>query len=325
MPCYHPLEAWRGRKGGVVFDKSESCGARIQLPCGQCIGCRLERSRQWAVRCMHEASLHDENSFITLTYADEHLPSDGSLQKKDFQDFMKRLRWRYRDRSIRYFQCGEYGEQLARPHYHACLFGFDFPDKVLWKRSAGGVRLWTSEVLASLWPFGFSTVGAVTFDSAAYVARYVLKKFNGEDAAEHYARVNLLTGELVVVQPEYVCMSRRPGIARGWIERFRNEVECSDSVVVRGFECKPPRYYDEVSKAADLSAFEVRKSERMRKALVHAADQVPERLRVREVCAAAKVASQGRELERGSGKTTSVASRFSPSGEPEVWALFDSI
>ena len=132
VPCFSPLTAWRGRrrnKNGrlpVVFDRRESSGVEIELPCGQCVGCRLEYSRQWAMRCMHEASLWPENSYLTLTYGDGHLPVNGSLRKADFQKFMKRLRKKNPGKRIRYYQCGEYGEELKRPHYHALLFNHAF-------------------------------------------------------------------------------------------------------------------------------------------------------------------------------------------------------
>lgn len=93
MACYAPLSAWKKPGGGITFKQSEATGLRpIKLPCGQCLGCRLDYSREWAVRCTHEALLHQENSFITLTYDDEHLPWDRGLRKKHWQDFAKRLR-----------------------------------------------------------------------------------------------------------------------------------------------------------------------------------------------------------------------------------------
>ena len=135
MPCFGPLVAYyaaevsESGKRRLVFDKRHShSGVKIQLPCGQCIGCRLERSRQWAIRCMHEKSLYSLSSFLTLTYDDDHLPPNGTLVKRDFQLFMKRLRWEMGD-GIRFFACGEYGDGNLRPHYHALLFNVDFPDK----------------------------------------------------------------------------------------------------------------------------------------------------------------------------------------------------
>lgn len=302
MPCYHPLKAFYGRtcgpsgKARIVFNEAESCGVSVDLPCGQCIGCRLERSRQWAVRCMHEASLHEENCFITLTYRPEDLPADGSLNKKHFQDFMKRLRFRFGERRIRYFHCGEYGEAFSRPHYHACLFGVDFPDKVYYK-NAGEDKLYTSAILDSCWGLGFCAVGAVTFESAAYVARYVMKKVTGEAADAHYMRLSEVTGELYPVLPEYVTMSRRPGLARGWFERFGNEVYPSDEVIVRGFPCRPPRYYDNLFASAhgDLDCI---KLERKRSMLVHKDNCTADRLKVREQCAQARVALLKRPVEQ---------------------------
>lgn len=302
MPCFHPLQGWRARLPGasgkrkIVFDKSDSCGVEVQLPCGQCIGCRLERSRQWAVRMMHEASLYEDNCFLTLTYAPENLPPGGSLVKKDFQDFMKRLRARFSGRTIRYFHCGEYGEKLQRPHYHACVFGFDFPDKVFYKM-AGDCRLYVSAILSDLWPAGFSTIGAVTFESAAYVARYVLKKITGDDARSHYSSVDVETGEAVSLQPEYVTMSRRPGLSRAWFERYINEVFPSDEVIVRGFSCKPPRYYDNLFEAAHAEEYLLVKSQRLSAASERAADSTEERLRDREVCTRSRLGLLPRSYE----------------------------
>ena len=150
---------WSPPKGYVDLPKAK-------VPCGQCIGCRLDRARSWSVRMMHEAQLVDEKCFITLTYDDEHLPADGSLRKSDFQKFMKRLRKEYSDRRISYFMCGEYGEENHRPHYHAVLFGVDFEDvQVLRKRHRGKLGR-TSAILGRLWGLGFSSVGSVTTESS---------------------------------------------------------------------------------------------------------------------------------------------------------------
>lgn len=240
MPCFRPLSGWRSSainpksgKRSITFTAQKAFrDMPVTVPCGQCIGCRLERSRQWAIRCVHEASLYENNSFITLTYDNEHLPKDGSLNKKHYQDFMKRLRKAY-SQKIRYFHCGEYGEQLGRPHYHACLFNFDAPDKKLWKPSEGG-DLYVSEKLNEIWGQGFCILGAVTFDSAAYVSRYIAKKITGDKAEGHYGPK----------LPEYTTMSRRPGIGKGWFEKYKTDCYPSDSVVMRGKEFLPPKYYD---------------------------------------------------------------------------------
>lgn len=299
MPCYHPLRGWRNGSGGISFSRSESIGLEMRVPCGQCIGCRLERSRQWAVRCMHEASLYEDNCFVTLTYDDEHLPADGSLDKSHFQKFMKRLRKANPDERIRFFHCGEYGD-LGRPHYHACLFNKDFADKVPWKMR-NGFPTWLSEELASLWEFGFHELGSLTFESAAYVARYVTKKVTGRNAAEHYERVNPLTGELYQLEPEYTTMSRGGrgkglgGIGQPWFEKFKAEVYPADEVIVRGKRMKPPRRYDEYLRAELPEMAESIK--RSRSLDRDRSEETPERLSVREVCARARLTQLPRRLD----------------------------
>lgn len=194
MPCFKPLDAFISKhyhpdtgKRSILFGVPGNVMAfdSVKLPCGQCVGCRLERSRQWALRCMHESKLHDRNCFITLTYDEAHLPPDRGLHYRDFQLFMKRLRKRFGD-NIRFYMCGEYGEKVGRPHFHACLFGHDFDDKKLWSTTPAKSKLYRSESLEELWPNGFSSVGDVTFESAAYVARYITKKITGEAAESHY-------------------------------------------------------------------------------------------------------------------------------------------
>lgn len=300
MPCFKPLEAWRGRKSGpsgkgtIVFRKEDSCGIRIDLPCGQCIGCRLERSRQWAVRMMHEASLHQDNCFLTLTYDPQHLPGDLSLDKRHFQLFMKRFRKRCG--KVRFFHCGEYGESSGRPHYHAIFFGFDFPDKEVYTER-NGVRLYSSALLDELWGLGVCRIGAVSFESCAYVARYVMKKVTGDSAESFYSRVSL-SGSVYSVLPEYCTMSRRPGIARQWFEEYGSEAYPSDEVISRGFPSRPPRYYDNLLEASEPEVFSVVKRKRVatakERSLVCDRDGVAinagaQRLRVREKCAEARV------------------------------------
>jgi len=293
VPCYHPLKAFRGRSGGVVFKKEDSCGVSLDLPCGQCIGCRLERSRQWAVRIMHEASLHECNYFVTLTYRPECLPADLSLNKRHWQLFAKRLRKRVGP--FRLFHCGEYGETSGRPHYHACLFGIDFPDKVFYSES-GGNRLYTSELLDSLWSHGDCKIGDLTFESAAYVARYVLKKVTGDAAEQHYSRCDSF-GEVYSVLPEYCTMSRRPGIGFDWFRKYGSEVFPSDEVISRGFSSRPPRYYDSLLEVSEPSVFDLVKRKRVSNLSTHAADLTPARLRVRETCAKARVSRFRRPVD----------------------------
>lgn len=293
MPCYSPLRGYRARnvnpktgKRSVVFDASLGfMDMPVEFACGQCFGCRVERARQWAIRCVHEASLHEDNCFITLTYAPEHLPSDGSLKLDHFQKFMKRLRKRF-GKGIRFFHCGEYGENLGRPHYHAIVFGFDFPDRKFFKSKAG-VNLYTSEILQELWPFGFSTVGNVSFESACYVARYVMKKVNGE----------LSEGWYEGRKPEYVTMSRRPGIAAGWFKIYSSDVFPSDEVVLRGKVLTVPKFYGKLLEVDRMQELVRIKAKRKAKALLRKDDNTFERLRVKEHCARRKLEQCTREIE----------------------------
>lgn len=264
VACFEPLTAYQAREVNGEGVRPLSFSARlgyerVQLPCGQCLGCKRERARQWAVRLMHECQMHEVSCFVTLTYDDAHLPAGGNLRKRHFQDFMRRLRATSAG-PVRYFHCGEYGENFGRPHYHAILFGVDFADKVLFKRSPTG-DLFTSEALSKLWSFGFASVGNVTFESCRYVAQYCVKKVTGKGAKAHYQKVDPATGEIVFIQPEYVTMSRKPGIGAGWFDKFSGDVFPSDEVVVSGKVGRPPRYYfKKLDEAAAVSVRELRRA-----------------------------------------------------------------
>lgn len=295
MPCFSPLLAWQTDSGDIVFAERGKIRRELQLPCGQCVGCRLERSRQWAIRCVHESQLYDFNSFVTLTYDEEHLPQDGGLIYRHFQLFMKRLR--KAKPGVRFYMCGEYGEESLRPHYHACLFNCFFEDRRVYRELASGSKLYTSDVLSALWPYGFSSVGDVTFESAAYVARYVMKKVTGPMAEEHYQRVDGDTGEIYHVSPEFTHMSLKPGIGAGWYERFRSDVFPRDEVVMRGVVMKPPKYYDRLlEKENNLDSDSVEYS-RYLDAQKFAEDCTPDRLRVREVVTNARLKFKQRSLK----------------------------
>lgn len=189
---------------------------------------------------MHEASLHRDNAFVTLTYDEEHVPPAGSLDRQAVPLFMKRLRKEVG--RVRVFYCGEYGEELGRPHYHACLFGW-FPSDAICVGERGNHEVWRSATLSRLWPYGFHEVGSVTFDSAAYVARYVVKKVRGEFADEHYTAVDVESGEVFVREREFAQMSRNPGLGFGWFRRFGGELERDGTVIEGGQEVPMPRYY----------------------------------------------------------------------------------
>lgn len=252
MQCYTPLKAQRCRSSDGSYyicfkGKNKEALQELQLPCGRCMGCRLERSRQWATRCMHEAQLHEHNVFITLTFNEQKINDNYTLVKSDFQNFIKRLRKLYYSKKfqetypnflkgkIRYFHCGEYGENFSRPHHHACLFNCDFPDKKLYKKTPNGDTLYTSEILNSLWHNnGFALIGNVTFESAAYVARYCTKKINGSKADEYYAGRT----------PEYMTCSKKPAIGKQWLDKFLLDVFPSDEIIMRGKKMRVNRYYE---------------------------------------------------------------------------------
>lgn len=286
MPCYHPIPGWWSKarnesgKRSIVFSLDEGFKDKpAQVPCGKCVGCRLEQARQWAARCAHEASLYERNCFITLTYETE--PEGGSLVPKHFVDFMKRLRWRCGE-GIRFFHCGEYGAKRARPHHHSLLFNWDFDDK-RWFSGKGDEVLYTSELLSELWGHGFATVGACTFASAGYVARYTLKKSG--NPADYQGKV-----------PEYLTMSRRPGIGRGWIEKYLTDCYPSDEMVVNGHITKPPRYYDDVAEKVMPEVVREIKFQRMVEGK-RSPDSKGRQLVVREVVKKAAMTALRRPLE----------------------------
>jgi hypothetical protein len=254
---------------------------------------------------MHEAQMHTSNCFITLTYANEHCPKDYSLHYEDFQLFMKRLRKRYTGKTIRFYMAGEYGESFDRPHFHACIFGLDFQDKKFFQRTQTGSILYTSEILKELWPYGYSSIGDVNFESAAYVARYIMKKINGKtvnekhevvDADAHYQYCDLETGEIIQRKPEFNKMSLKPGIGQAWFDKFMSDVYTTDSVVVRGKKCRPPRFYDNKFKELFPEHFDGIQFAREQDGRSHFEDNTLERLAVKEKVALAKLSLLKRKI-----------------------------
>ena len=318
MPCFSPLEGARRVGSGekpIVYksggrpDPLDKGWEALDLPCGRCIGCRLEHSRIWGARCAHEASLYDDNCFLTLTYRNESeatdgqrsqglfMPSDGSLNKKHHQDFLKRLRYYLGGRRISYYHCGEYGDETGRPHYHTLLFNFDFPDKQLFKYEYG-YQLFTSELLDEIWKFGYCWIGSVTFESAAYVARYCLKKVTGSEAHFHYLRYNE-QGAPYWLEPEYATMSRNPAIGRGFYEEFRTDMFPLDRLPIpgRGEFGKPPRYYEKLF--AELYPDEMAKVKERREVYwtERPEEGSPQRLADKEKVTRAKLAMLKRESQ----------------------------
>lgn len=308
MSCFFPLTAYRftnkftdDGKSVIVFNPNELSYAPyevIQLPCGNCSGCRVDRSKQWALRCVHESSMFKYNCFITLTFNDQCLDEYGSLRKEDFRLFMKRFRRRYEgkeavarngrvSRPIRFFHCGEYGDTYSRPHHHSIIFNYDFDDKIEFRVSNGNI-LYLSESLERLWSkpiqeseveyydnkdvwidkknnyhvkLGYCTVGQCDFDSCNYVAGYILKKINGKLAEEYYKRVNYFTGEVYSIEPEYCSMSKRPAIGHDWFLKFSQDLD-KDFVTSNGKKYSLPKYYDRVIEKVEPSKLERLKRKR---------------------------------------------------------------
>lgn len=183
------------------------------VPCGKCRACRIARSREWATRLVHECAFHESSVFATLTYDEEHLPKGASLDKREWQLFMKRLRKNTEGREMKYFAAGEYGDKNGRPHYHACIFGVALDEK---------------EVIEDAWQHrGMVHVGNVEYDSARYICDYIQKD----------NRAMMYGGRT----PPFSLMSR--GLGRKYIEKYGDQVIANGGVTVRGIPCGLPRYY----------------------------------------------------------------------------------
>lgn len=290
MACFRPIDAWRLDDGTVRF-QGPGAIPDLRLPCGQCIGCRVDRAKAWSLRCMHEAQMSGPSSFVTLTYDDAHCPR--SLVYADFRNFMRRLRREFG--KVRYFMCGEYGETLGRPHFHALLFGVFFEDRQPIRE--GEIRLYRSSTLERLWPDGFSSIGDVTAESAEYVARYSLKKVTGRLAKAHYTRLDPATGEMYEIVPEFLRMSLKPGIGASWIDRYGSDVFSGvhDGVMCGNRKFRAPRYYDERMRKVEPDLMEGIDLRRYRQP-ADPGEKSPERLAVREECLKAKLDQKVRKL-----------------------------
>lgn len=234
MRCRFPLDMGYCDDGvTTTFSKKLFSKELIpwQVPCGKCLECRLEYARQWAVRCVHEAQMHDDNSFITLTYNDENV-GDGRLRYEDFQLFMKRLRRSLHEERVSVFVTGEYGDLRKRPHWHALLFGWRPEDLVFKYSNERGDRVYSSERLSHLWTSGISEVGSVTFESAGYCARYAAKKLvHGRDADHDFQPISK--------------KSSKYAIGKKWLEKYWRDVFHHGRIVLpNGDMCSIPRYYE---------------------------------------------------------------------------------
>lgn len=263
MPCFFPRSAtrWRGAKGGRFKIGPPGSGSAnpdgsprvvpsvtheaLVLPCGSCVWCRLDTARQRAIRATHELKMHDTGCFLTLTYSPEKLPMKDGVSvfvKQHLVDFVKRLRSRleydFDGLQIKTMGCAEYGEQFGRPHFHLLVFGFDFPDKYFWQMSGSDWDpekrnpIYRSNFLEELWTLGHSSIGALTEQSAHYVARYITKKISGTRSSLHYGPRSPET---------LMCSSKDLGLS--FFLKYQKEILANDSVFFRNRSVPIPRYY----------------------------------------------------------------------------------
>jgi len=318
MPCDKPLHAFQLKNSKTANGKAvilfqypnhRQSFERTQLACGRCTGCRLERSKNWAIRCIHEAHLHEENYFITFTYDDTNLPWNNSLRPRDLSLFFKRLR---KKQNVRYYAVGEYGDLLGRPHYHAIIFNLRLDDLLPYSYNNGN-RLYTSNMLSKLWYnedtkeiLGNVYIGHVTFESAAYCARYILKKQLGHNALKLYydkdtdTYYDKETGlDYVGEIPEFVRMSRNPGIGAGFFELYKSQFYQkgnNGTVSIRGgVISNTPRYYDNRYEKLDSGRIETIKQQRRAKA--EASQKLPRNRRATVGLRNTRITALKRKLE----------------------------
>lgn len=227
------------------FGVDELSGESVQsffVPCGQCIGCRLANSAMWADRCFFEAKTSNgNNAFVTFTYDDDHLPigskGNATLVPKHFQDLIKRVRY-YLGEGVRFYGAGEYGDKNARPHYHALFF--NLPDSykesdVPWFKSPLGDQIYRNELLEKAWSFGFCSSADFTWKTAAYVARYCLKKQKGQNRGFY---------DEFGIAPEFSRCSSRPGIGYAFYVSHRDDILANGCLVSSEGRIAPvPRYF----------------------------------------------------------------------------------
>lgn len=321
MPCFSPVDAYQLDSGRVIFHENVGTAGKrhskftrpggylrsLKISCGQCVGCRKDRSHQWAARILHESQSHTAPSwFATLTDDDAHTPADGSLDYSVFQTFVDNLRAALNPRAprgspkkprvkVRYFVAGEYGTKKVRPHYHAAFFGLDLPDLAYLRMSPSGHKLYTSAMLEKVWGRGFISLGALSWESAAYIASYVCKKQTGPKATA-YLRVDPNTGECHSVRPEFARMSLRPAIGKEWFKKFHADCLPRDYCVVDGRKVPVPRYYRDLFKKMNPHASDDLQHDRIERAALSAHERTPERLATRETVAKAALSLKNRNL-----------------------------
>lgn len=295
VSCTKPMKAYRGPEGIAFNSRVGYADAPLVLSCGQCLDCRMKKTRDWGIRSLHESQMVERSCFITLTYNEINLPWDHAVDVDQWQKFAKKLRRRLGP--FRFMHCGEYGEENLRPHYHAVIFGHDFgEDRVELPTSKPEKREYHSPLLEEMWGLGFTRVGDVTYSSAAYVAGYCIKKMNGDQAAKHYERLDKKTGQVWSVKPDYATMSRRPGLGTSWFQKYQNDVYPDDFVIINGKKTPPPKFYDQLLQKKDEELYrEVRKNRKKNQLREEAQfRQTDEQLETHEKISRARIANEGK-------------------------------
>lgn len=302
MGCDYPIKAYRPPGGGkLVFNGAKGIQNTyaLQVPCGNCMGCKLEKARQWMVRMVCESSLYDENCFVTLTYDDQHVPADYGLDARHVQLFFKRLRWTIAenqdDRRIRHYTACEYGGKTGRPHYHPIIFNWWPPDATFHFQNKFGDHVYKSSILTATWGMGDVTVGRVTPRSCGYVARYVTKKIKGNDdyAHDHYHRLSPIDGQFYNVTPEFALMSSKPGIGYNWAKKFKHDYYPKGFITIDGKKQGAPQFFmDMLSDEEKREVFHFRR----RQFVQPRSERFMERKIAREGVRNAKITPLKREL-----------------------------
>lgn len=318
MPCTQPKQCWligktENGKDKYVF-KQPDASHRFKsqkVACGKCISCKMSRASEWATRAYHESQCHLHNCFITLTYAPEKLPENESLQPLDLKNFIRRLRDHIKPMKIKYLACGEYGRNpktgdIQRPHYHLCIFGYDFPDKYYFFSNKLGQPVYRSNTLETLWEEGISSIAQMTYETAAYTARYTIKKQTEQEKYEH-VNVDPETGEILddhkyerVMKrlgktPEFIRMSN--GIGKNWYKEFKQDTK-KDYLKVNYKKHKIPRYYDKLHEKDDPASLIAIKEQR-RKQAEKSKDNTKDRLKSKDIIIKQSLTKLPRGLDNG--------------------------
>lgn len=291
MKCYAPIRAYK-TPTGIVFNELKRHGeilAQLDIPCGQCVGCRERRASDWEIRIMHEAKQWKHNCFVTLTYGRDQLPKHGSLDYHDTQKFCKRLY--YHNEGLRYYGCGEYGPLNGRPHYHICLFGATFTDQTPKGKSESGELFYNSPTLERIWGLGNVSVQPLNEKTASYCSRYIMNKKLGKD--NQYTAV-LEDGTIVNLEPERAFMSLKPGIGEGFYQQYNRDIYPHDYVITRGAKRRPPKYYDKLHERTNPDRHERVATSREERAAEHREDNTPQRLTVQEAVHVARIRNKQR-------------------------------